>query len=192
MEIEYIMQLTDKPKVLYIGQYSEGTTSKQRADTIKSLLDTDVFRIIDLHEPFYRTSRVWRSIGFRYKKGPLIPAVNTFIRNKVQEPYDLIWVDKGIYITAATTAFLRAHTKKLVHFTPDPAFTFHKSRLFYQSLKFYDYVITTKSYELERYFDYLEEEQVLFVTQGFDPNLHQPDFSNFDEKEGLLFIGHYE
>ena len=91
--------------------------------------------------------RVWQSIGFRYKKGPLINKVNRYVLNNLEDKhYDLIWVDKAIYLKKQTALQLRQHASTLVHFTPDPAFSFHRSDLFYESMPLYDYMITTKSF----------------------------------------------
>ena len=180
-------------KVLYIGQYTNGTTSRMRAQTLQALIKTSVFEIIDTHVPFYNTHRLWRSFGFRYKRGSLINNINKYIVAALkEEAYDLIWVDKAVFITPKTTALLRSRASKLVHFTPDPAFTFHRSKLFFKSLPYYDFIVTTKSYELEHYYKYIKNEKVLFATQGFDAKLHKPSKHPFSKKEGLVFIGHYE
>jgi spore maturation protein CgeB len=180
-------------RILYIGQYSKGTTSKMRADTLRSILKSQIFKIIDTHIPFYNTQRFWRSFGFRYKRGPLINNINKYIVAALKEvTYDLIWVDKAVFITPKTTALLRSRTKKLIHFTPDPAFTFHKSRLFLKSLPNYDFLVTTKSYELEHYYKFIKTDKVLYATQGFDAKLHKPSEHPFSKKEGFVFIGHYE
>ncbi len=63
-------------RALYIGQYSEGTTSKRRADVLKLLLPGWDFRVIDTHIPFFETPFVFRSLGFRTKSGPLIDKTN--------------------------------------------------------------------------------------------------------------------
>jgi spore maturation protein CgeB len=79
-----------------------------------------------------------------------------------------------------------------VHFTPDPAFTFHKSAHFRQSLPLYDYTISTKSFEINHYSNYLPKERVIFASQGFNPQSHFP-VSDFHKKNnGVLFIGHHE
>ena len=113
-------------KVLYIGQYTNGTTSKMRADTLRSILKSQIFKIIDTHVPFYNTQRFWRSFGFRYKWGPLIKNTNKYIVASLkEETYDLIWVDKAVFITPKTTALLRSRPKSsfisrqilLLHFT---------------------------------------------------------------------------
>ena len=180
-------------KVLYIGQYTNGTTSKMRADTLRSILKSQIFKIIDTHVPFYNTQRFWRSFGFRYKWGPLIKNTNKYIVASLkEETYDLIWIDKAVFIAPKTTALLGSKAVKLVHFTPDPAFTFHKSKLFLKSLPYYDFLVTTKSYELEQYYKYIKTEKVLYTTQGFDAKLHKPSKQLFSKKEGFVFIGHYE
>jgi len=60
--------------ILYIGQYTSGTTSKMRAEQLKEIIHTSPlgnrevnFNVIDTHIPFNNTTRLWRSIGFRYK-----------------------------------------------------------------------------------------------------------------------------
>ena len=180
-------------KVLYVGQYSDGTTSKMRCKVIQKILKPSIFQVIDANIPFYKTHRLLRSFGFRYKKGPLINNINKYIIAALKEvTYDLIWVDKAVFITPKTTALLRSRTKKLIHYTPDPAFTFHKSRLFFKSLPYYDFLVTTKSYELEHYYKYIKTEKVLYATQGFDAKLHKPSKHPFSKKEGFVFIGHYE
>lgn len=180
-------------RFLYIGQYSEGTTSKMRADQLIYILKPETSNIIDTHIPFYKTNKLFRSIGFRYKKGPLINSVNTYIQKHVaQNKYDLIWVDKGVYISKKTIRLLRERTDKLIHFTPDPAFTYHKSKLFKDSISYYDYLITTKSFELQNYYSLKKKEQIIYATQGFDKTIHRKSDVKFLEKEGLAFLGHYE
>ena len=180
-------------KVLYVGQYSDGTTSKMRCKVIQKILKPSIFQVIDANIPFYKTHRLLRSFGFRYKKGPLINNINKYIIAALKEKaYDLIWVDKAVFLTPKTTALLRSRASKLVHFTPDPAFTFHKSKLFLKSLPYYDFLVTTKSYELEHYYKYIKTDKVLYATQGFDAKLHKASKHPFSKKEGFVFIGHYE
>lgn len=179
--------------VLYIGILSNGTTSKMRADKLKQILSQSHFDIIDTDIPKKDCAKIWQSIGFRYKIGPLVTKVNKYIiENLNNKIYDLIWVDKAIYLTRKTTEILRKHSIKLVHYTPDPAFTFHRSNLFYSSLPLYDYAITTKSFEIDSYARLMgSKDKVIYTTQGYDKALHQPmvDWAN---KKGVAFIGHYE
>ena len=180
-------------KILYIGQYTLGTTSRMRGEALKAIIRPNIFEVIDANIPFFKSHRLLRSFGFRYKKGPLINNINKYIVAALkEEAYDLIWVDKAVFVTPKTTALLRSKAAKLVHFTPDPAFTFHKSKLFLKSLSYYDFLVTTKSYELEHYYKYIKTDKVIYATQGFDAKLHKPSKHPFSKKEGFVFIGHYE
>ncbi len=177
-------------KVLYIGPYSEGATSKMRGEIIKNLLNAKEFVVVDTEKILNGFNRIIKSIAFRYKTGPVIKEVNRAIQNQLHNHYDLIWVDKGIFITKETTKKLKEHTGNLVHFTPDPAFLYHKSRHFTQSINLFDYCITTKSYEKIFYKNY-GCRKLIFTTQGYDNNIHKP-YHNFEDKSGICFIGHHE
>lgn len=177
---------------LYIGDYSEGSTSRMRAMVLQKLLKQYSFDIIDISIPKKKLSRIWQSIGFRFKVGPVVTKINSYIKeNLKKDSYDLIWVDKAIYLTLETTLILREKTSSLIHYTPDPAFSFHKSHHFDKSVGYYDYVVTTKSYELAEYTKRLEKSKIIFVHQSFDKNLHKP-VHTFNQKYGVSFIGHYE
>jgi len=180
-------------KVLYIGQYSEGTTSKMRADTLNELLESKVFKVIDTHIPFYKTHLFWRRFGFRYKRGILVYKINKYVNFRLNKTknvsYDLIWVDKAVFLTNKTTQNLKKRTVRLIHFTPDMAFYENKSILFNKSINVYDYLITTKTFEEGRYLKYIASEKLIKSTQGFSLDNHKPYF-NFGEKEKYVaFIG---
>lgn len=180
-------------RFIYIGIYSKGSTSKMRADKLFKLLDGWEYDVINTDIPKQSCHKIWQSLGFRKKIGPVIWRVNKYIlKNLKYVHYDLIWVDKAIYLTEKTTKELRAKADKLVHFSPDPAFKFHYSHHFAKSAHIYDYLVTTKSFEIE---DYVKaagaKEKVLFVTQGYDKNIHRP-LVEWEDKKGLVFIGHAE
>ncbi|MGQ1787099.1 CgeB family protein [Saccharicrinis sp. GN24d3] len=186
--------------ILYIGQYTNGTTSKMRADQLKQILGTSplgdrgvTFHIINTHIPFFQTHRIWRSLGFRYKGGPLISKVNKYVLNQLSnsttQQFNLIWVDKAIFLTPQTTQYLKSLTDKLVHFTPDMAFYGNQSVLFNKNIKLYDYLITTKTAEVKEYTKYIENDQLIVTTQGFDKSLHQPVIPFNEKKASVAFIG---
>lgn len=177
-------------KVLYIGQYTEGTTSKMRADTLKKQLQPTVFKVIDTHIPFYNTHKLWRTFAFRYRLGPTVIAINTYIIKELgQSSYDLIWVDKATFISLATTKRLRQQTKQLVHFTPDMMFFANKSKAFLKSINLYNLLVTTKRKELPFYDNYTNRERVKLVTQGYDPNIHKSLVPYEEKSDSVLFIG---
>jgi spore maturation protein CgeB len=162
-----------------------------RGEYLKQLLPEDDFLIINTDDPINATSSLLRSVGWRYKKGPLIRNINNHIRKSLNGKYDyeLVWIDKGVFIDPDIICSLKKSSAKLVHFTPDPAFTYHRSKLFYEAIRFYDYCITTKSFEIESYRKY--GVKTIFCTQGYDHQVHKP-YHSFTEKNGVVFIGHKE
>lgn len=179
-------------RVLYIGIYENGSTSKLRGEKIKKLLRDWEFCLINTQFPFSQCSRLFKSIGFRFKVGPVVEKVNRYILDNIEGEYDLIWVDKAIYITESTTKILKSKAKVMIHYTPDPAFLYHKSKHFCASINYYDCIVTTKSYEVEIYKEKMKKpSNLIYLTQGFDKSLHYPR-SLWIEKSGVIFIGRSE
>ena len=179
-------------KILYIGQYSEGTTSKMRADQIASILPDSTSDVIDIHVPFYKSHRLFRSVGVRYKMGPLLSNINKYINKHLIKEYDLIWVDKGVFISKKTLLNIRSKTKALIHFTPDMAFYANKALGFIDNMDTYDFLVTTKSAEISKYKEIVDSKKIIFAKQGYDLKVHQPYYT-FEEKEDYIsFIGLYE
>lgn len=178
-------------KILYIGHYDIGSTSRMRGEYLKELLPDSTFTVVNIDPPMNATPRILRSVGWRYKKGPLIRNINDHIRNHLNNDYsyDMVWIDKGVFVDPEIVFTLKKNSTRLVHFTPDPAFTYHRSKLFYNALPQYDYCITTKSFEIESYKAF--GVKTIFCTQGFDPKVHKPSHV-FRDKQGVVFIGHKE
>lgn len=178
-------------KALYIGHYDVGSTSRMRGEYLRQLLPELQFVTINTDVPINATPKLLRSMGWRYKKGPLIRNINKYILKELNKNFrfELVWVDKGVFIDPEIIHCLKQQSAKLVHFTPDPAFTYHRSNLFYDALPLYDYCVTTKSFEIDSYRKY--GVKTIFCTQGYDPEVHKPHHT-FREKEGVVFIGHKE
>lgn len=181
-------------RVLYIGQFCKGSTSKMRAEAIDRILRPSTFNVIDTSIPIKFTHRIFRSLGFRFLKGPLIRNVNKFIITNLSQAthcngYDLIWVDKAVFITSNTSHLLREYSRKLIHYTPDMAFEFNRSYLFESSIHFYDLLITTKSPELQEYLRYVDVKKLMFVTQGFSKKIHRPLVDSSKKEECIAFVG---
>lgn len=162
-----------------------------RGEYLKKLLPEYSFLVINTDEPINATPRIFRSMGWRYRKGPLIQNINKHIKELLKGDYafELVWIDKGVFIDPDIIYNLKKHSRKLIHYTPDPAFTYHQSKLFYEAISLYDYCVTTKSFEIESYMKY--GVKTIFCTQGFDPDVHKP-YRTFNDKDGVVFIGHKE
>ncbi|HEY2787288.1 MAG TPA: glycosyltransferase, partial [Fimbriiglobus sp.] len=108
---------------------------------------------------------------------------------------DVLWVDKGTWVTSRTLRRVRKFgTRAIVHYTPDPAFLGHSSRLFHNALPYYDLVVTTKTYEVDHYKRHGTRE---LMTQypSYDRDVHRPETPTAEETElyrtDLVFIGNY-
>lgn len=179
-------------KILYSGHYSAGSTSRMRGEYLSELLAPEKMIIADTDESFRKTNRIFRTIGWRYKIGPLISGINNRLEGALasESKYDIAWIDKGVFIRPELVERIRSKCQILIHYTPDPAFLFHKSTFFDKSIQLYDYLITTKSFELDYYRD-RGAKNIIFSTQGFDPKMHKPSHE-FHQKTGISFLGHRE
>lgn len=180
-------------KLLYIAPSGQGQTSAMRGKCLRELLPDWEIQFLDPYLANLGLPRLIRAISFRLKAGPMINNIGLSIAKATRHHrYDIVWVDKGTMIHPEIIRQLRKQAGMMVHYTPDPAFTFHQSRLFFAAVREYDYLITTKSYELEYYLKAAKRpDGVILTTQGFDRNIHYPrhDFAN---KHGVALGGHYE
>jgi spore maturation protein CgeB len=184
--------MMQQKRILYIGQYSAGTTSKMRADALRKILSPDKFEIINTHIPFYQCHPIWRSLAFRFKIGKVIQRINQYILNQLSGTYDAIWVDKAAFIQPKLTQLLASKSKVLIHYTPDTAFFENTSKAFNKSLVYYDFAITTKSFEIEVYLNYISKERLLYMTQGYNKEVHYPRNTFIEKSSEVLFIGLFE
>jgi hypothetical protein len=71
-----------------------------RGEYLQQLLPMHDFLTINIDVPINETPRLLRSVGWRYKKGPLIRNINNYIRKALNGnySYDLVWIDKGVFI----------------------------------------------------------------------------------------------
>jgi spore maturation protein CgeB len=183
-----------RKKLLYIGDCSAGSTSLMRVNALKNMNLFSV-EVIDTSIIFNSNNRLFRSLAFRYKIGPAVHSINHYIENvasrNIIELFDLIWIDKGVLIKPKILRLMKKKSPLLIHYTPDPSFYFHQSFLFNQGIKYYDFLITTKSFEVEIY-QKQTNKPILLSTQGFDAKLHRPKI-DFNEKDiQCCFIGHHE
>lgn len=177
-------------RAAYIGILTPGTTSRMRAERLRGLVPGAEWQWMDTDPPLRRCARLWRSLAFRTKWGPAISAVNQAVRAALSPTaYDLVWVDKGVFLTAETMAVVRGRSRKLVHFTPDTSFLGNRSRHFEQSLGLYDLVVTTKSFEVGEYQRRGVGERLCCLTQGYDPSVHWPRCPEQPRRRELAFIG---
>ena len=174
----------------YVGILTPGSTSLMRAEWLQRLTPDWHWDWIDTDPPLQTSPRIWRSLAFRAKTGPSVRAINETVNEKVRaRAFDLVWVDKGVFLRDHTVQNLRGATRKLVHFTPDTAFHENRSAHFERALDLYDLLVTTKSFEIAEYRRHMRHDSVFLTTQGFDPLVHRPLASDNARRREAVFIG---
>jgi hypothetical protein len=185
-------------KALYVGILTAGTTSRLRADVLRVLCPELAWEGIDTGAALFGSARLWRTTAFRLKLGPVVDAINRRVLAEANaDHYALVWVDKGVFLRRRTVEHLRVRAQRLVHFTPDTAFHANRSRHFVATAGLYDLLVTTKSFECDRYAALVGAERVHLTTQGFDADLHRPSQRSADQatgaeprpKRGVAFVG---
>ena len=152
-------------RILYIGQLDFGGTCFDRLQAIKRLghdvVSFDTSR-------FQSKIRLFKSMQWRFKPRMLLHDLNTSLVKfaKQLETIDLIWIDKGIWIFPESIYEIKKHSNgHVVHYTPDSQFLINRSDLFEKSLNLYDFLITTKSFEVDNYTS-KSPAKVILVNQG--------------------------
>lgn len=112
--------------------------------------------------------------------------------------YDIVWIDKGVFIESDTLKYIKRQQPQcvVVGYSPDNMAERHnQSQLFLDSIPFYDYYITTKSYTI-RTLKEMGCENVLFVNNAYEESFHHPYNLTKEERNKLGgrvgFIGAWE
>jgi hypothetical protein len=177
-------------KGLYVGILTSGTTSRLRADALASVTDGWDWGRLDTDQLLLATSRLSRSLAFRLRIGRAVTAVNRAVAEvAATNQYDLVWVDKGVYLWPNTVQRLRSCAAKLVHYTPDTAFLNNHSRFFDATAAEYDLLITTKSFERSYYEAIVPADRILWTTQSYDASLHRPRCEFKHKRPEAVFVG---
>ena len=184
-------------KIAFIGQLFKGSTSLDRVHSLQELghevigIDTSAFTSTG--------PRVEMSVAHRLNWGRPICRINKYIETmtpQAGQDLDLLWFDKAKWVWPETISKLKEKTgAQVLHFTPDPHFLNNRSRHFNRSLPLFDYVFTTKRYELEHY-QRFGAKHIALIDQGFAPKCHFPRILTSAEwdsyKSDITFIGHGE
>ncbi|HVF40554.1 MAG TPA: glycosyltransferase [Gemmatimonadaceae bacterium] len=177
-------------KAAYVGILSPGSTSRMRAEWLRKLTPKSDWEWIDTDVPFQQSARAWRTLAFRLNAGKAVDRINETIASRVAgQSFDLVWVDKGVFLRRDCVEQLRSAARRLVHYTPDTAFHANRSGHFESSISLYDLVVTTKSFEKKEYQKLIEPHRLLVTTQGFDPLVHYPRSDSDDRRAEAVFVG---
>ncbi|MCX6896407.1 MAG: glycosyltransferase [Verrucomicrobia bacterium] len=163
--------------ILYVGPMVAGSTTMQRAQAFRDLghqltcVTTEAVTQAVVKPSLF--SRLRRKIT-----GPQDQVkANVGILQAMQtQPFDLLWIDKGLTIQAKTLALARIYQPRcrIVGFSPDDMMNpVNQSRHFLKGLPHYDFYISNKSYNVAE-LQGLGCPKVLFMENAYDPHTHRP------------------
>lgn len=189
-------------KILSIGQFSAdgiSNTCLHRNWALQKVANvTEIDSTLSCHKFCYRVVNrlfVKYKIPIHFDNGTL----NQKIRDAVDSnSFDCIWIDKGIFVSGDTLKYIKNNYPKtvIIGYSPDNMAERHNQSLhFIESLPYYDFYVTTKSYIVES-LKSMGAKRVIFVNNAFEKTFHHPyEISSADKRRlgGTVgFIGSWE
>ena len=186
-------------EILYVGPMLHGSTTVQRAQAFRDMghrllsVNTELGTETIVKPTIY--SRIVRKIT-----GPQDRVdANTCILDSLRtRRFDLLWIDKGLTIHAKTLEDVKKSYPNclIVGFSPDDMLNpNNQSRHFLTGLSFYDFYVTTKSFNVSELRG-LGCKNVLCIDKAYDPHTHRPLVLNETDRQRLGgcvgFIGQWE
>lgn len=105
---------------------------------------------------------------------------------------DLVFIVKGVLVKSSTLKFIKQCGAKSVSWSNDDMYAWHNRSLWYTwALKYYDLVVTQKSYNFHQNELPSLGAKVLFQDKAIDPEINCPvkDCSIYDVVHDVIFIG---
>lgn len=188
-------------RILFVGDLNEYGRSFQRYRTLVGLgYQVLAFSMVPVPQPPGKEELPFFVRLFSKLRMPLdITSVNKKIRGGVKrDDYDIVWIEKGNTIRPGTLRFIKAKlpSVRLISLSEDDMYASHNRSLYYRwGLRYYDFVFTTKTYNLEE-LKYFGAKQTVLFLDAFDEMSHRPLILNEDDKNqfgcDVGFIGTYE
>lgn len=177
--------------LLYIGENLRGTTSECRRHILEERFGIEA-DVVDFNKYLAR-NRIIRSLKWRMQSPYLMRAFNQRLQSVLMQRYwELIWVDKGMFVSPESFRLIESQGKRRVFFTPDTLFWNNSSGIIHNGLKKFDVVATTKSFEVTCFSRYMEPQNLMLVKQGYSP-IVTPQSENKQKRDiPIGFIGKYE
>ena len=161
-----------------------------RAEWLRRLTPGWSWTWVDTDPPMATSSKVWQSLAFRAKLGKALTRINDEVVSGIGgRSFDLLWVDKGVFLRPETVITLRGKARRLIHYTPDTAFHANRSRDFERTASLYDLLVTTKSFEMDEYIALTGRDKLVLTTQGYDGDVHSPRHGDDERRHETVFVG---
>ncbi|MGB7913155.1 MAG: glycosyltransferase [Desulfobaccales bacterium] len=187
-------------KTLYVGPLEQGGTSLQRLQALKELGHslTSINSAPNWLTRHRRPPLYYRVLN-KISGSPDFARANRQIRHWVRrEKFDLLWVDKGLTISAKTLMATKNIQPSCVSISYNPDDIMNRStgwKRYISCLPYYDFVITPRKCNIDD-FRKLGAQNILCMRFAYDPHTHRPMDLPAEEKKRLGgpvgFIGGFE
>ncbi len=189
-------------RILSIGTFSDIGVSNTCLHRTWALEKTGhVTRIDSTLNRHVLPYRIINRLFVRYKL-PVsfhVPPLNKAIIKAIHaQHFDMVWIDKGIFIEARTLKEIKRVQPgcTIVGYSPDNMAERHnQSQIFLNSFPYYDFYVTTKSYTVET-LKGMGCKDIIFVNNAYEATFHHPYKISIGEKNSLGgkigFIGAWE
>lgn len=189
-------------KIIFIGDLNKQTRTFQRYRAFKDLgyrmeklSSVPIGRIPDIAKKPGTIERIFNKLGYPLDVTRLNKAL---IRLAQQWQPDIIWDEKALMLRPKTLKRIRNQfpKMKIVFYSEDDMYAKHNQSVYFvKSIRLFDIIFTTKSYNVEE-LSSLGGKKVIFVNKAFDIHAHRPvslsknDYRKFGADVG--FIGTFE
>ena len=185
--------------ITYLGPCWEGSTSTQRMKSLERLGHS--IKLID-SEPYIKSNYFFSFVSRFFKKIGL-PLDLFNINRKLTEQLkdhnsDILWIDKSLIITESTLCNIKQRYPliKVIGYSPDDMLNPNNQSIYFkQSIRLYDFYLTTKSFNVEE-LKRLGANKPIFLNNGYDPFIHKKISLTTNQKKeyggGVGFIGEWE
>lgn len=161
-------------RIVYVGRMFEGSSAAFRARSLERL--GHEVHALECHPPEPGPLRLVRGLRRRHGLGPSHPVNAALVAAVAARRPELLWVDKGLHVSAAALRAARAAAPGLrsVHYSLDDyRIPGNRSHDMLAALPEYDLVVTTKSYDLE-WLRAHGARRPFMSWQGYDEEIHRP------------------
>ncbi|MDQ8199778.1 glycosyltransferase [Pelagicoccus enzymogenes] len=182
--------------ILYVGPLTNGSTCKHRCESLVKLGHS--IKTIDYGKHNYHWLLRLTPPPLLKRISPLIDPnyINRRIKNTaLRTKPDILWIDKIIHLKKSTLIKIQeaCRTTICTFYSPDDMFNRQNSSIvFRKAIPHYDKIITTKSYNVNEYYN-SGARHVIFTNNAYSESTHKPTSQppNGDRYD-ISFIGAQE
>ena len=177
-------------RILFIGDLNEYGRGFQRSRTLREMGHDVVAHshtFVSAPGKFQTPTLLYR-IFWKLRLPLDDMKVNAILKKEIQQSlFDVIWIEKGNMVYPWVLAYIKrmAPNAVLISCSEDDMYARHGHALWYRwGLRYYDYLFTTKKYNLQELKEFGAKKTILFL-DSFDEKIHRPiqltdaEFSRF-------------